>query len=132
MSATEIMERAADVIDEKGWCKRSFQNAQGEVCVLGALKLAAGFVDGKDNILAEFGWITDNNNTSALRNAAAYIELELSMGITRWNDTYCTDQNEATDMLRSVAKRWLNDPVTAEKVIRINLERRINHPESVW
>ena len=41
-NATLLLEKALDTLDERGWTKIRFKNGQGNLCVLGALRVADG------------------------------------------------------------------------------------------
>jgi hypothetical protein len=41
-TATLLMQKALSVLDERGWTKVRFMNRQGNVCLLGALRVADG------------------------------------------------------------------------------------------
>lgn len=45
LSPSELLEKAHDVIVERGWCQNSFEDREGRVCALGAL--AAAVNDGQ-------------------------------------------------------------------------------------
>lgn len=36
-----VLARAADVIRERGWCRGTYENEQGQVCALGSINVAA-------------------------------------------------------------------------------------------
>lgn len=40
-AAADILDRAADVIVERGWCQWQYEDAAGYVCVAGAIRCAA-------------------------------------------------------------------------------------------
>ena len=42
MSAADTLARTADVLERSGWCQGSFVNEAGEMCMLGALRVACG------------------------------------------------------------------------------------------
>lgn len=37
-----VLERAANIIKQRGWCQGAFTDSYGRVCAVGALRLAAG------------------------------------------------------------------------------------------
>jgi hypothetical protein len=41
-AAAVLMQKALTVLDERGWTKVRFKNRQGNVCILGALRVADG------------------------------------------------------------------------------------------
>jgi hypothetical protein len=89
----EIMDRAADLIDENGWCKGYFYDEMtGAMCVSGALMRAGSALSALYTDSAEC--------------VAVFIENHLDMFITTWNDQYCQDQGAATELLRTEAKRY--------------------------
>ncbi len=36
----EVLERAADILEQNGWCRRSYEDSRGHHCVLGAIGVA--------------------------------------------------------------------------------------------
>lgn len=40
--ASKLLLKAAAVIEDRGWCQWSYESLDGRVCLLGALKVAAG------------------------------------------------------------------------------------------
>lgn len=41
--ALAILERANEVLDERGWCQHQTMNARGQVCAVGAIQEASRF-----------------------------------------------------------------------------------------
>lgn len=37
MNAADVLDKAADVIVERGWCQREYEGEDGRVCVVGAM-----------------------------------------------------------------------------------------------
>lgn len=40
MTAEEVLARAADILEQKGWLQNEWQDAEGRCCILGALARA--------------------------------------------------------------------------------------------
>jgi hypothetical protein len=91
----QIMDRAADLLDEKGWCRgRHYDERTGAMCMEGALRQTAC------SPTRSPAWV------STLNRVSNFIENHLEMFITTWNDQHCQDRNEATELLRTEAKRY--------------------------
>jgi hypothetical protein len=71
----DVLQRALDVLDRDGWCKGTLQNADGQLCLMGALQKGAaiefGYIkaeeripDGKHEI---HDWDLERTYRSALR-----------------------------------------------------------------
>jgi hypothetical protein len=96
MAPYEILEAAADYTETHGWTRCVAENAQGEVCLQGALWRGAGIriyedvdVDLLDSIHAAekvLSSVIDNH------------------WIAMWNDLTCKSKYEAVDALRLAAK----------------------------
>ncbi len=86
----EALERAAALIERRGWCRGKFRDEHGRVCLDFAL-LAAG----------------REHNEEARR----YVEEELTArglggaGVVVWNDDHARDEEEVLDVLRHAARR---------------------------
>jgi hypothetical protein len=94
----EIMERAADIIDEKGWHRGSLRNGDtGAVCLLGALRLAADPNDEMDSY-STYG--------PRLMKIIKFIQDDLGEAIADWNDGICKDKWMAIEMLQDKAKHY--------------------------
>lgn len=50
METSEVLVKALEILEEKGWCKRELQNIKGEYCLMGAINKAAyGYGDYPSN-----------------------------------------------------------------------------------
>lgn len=85
------LERAADLIEESGWCRGRFRDISGRICIDFAL-VSADLV----------------NNSRARK----YVIEELrSRGVrcndlALWNDFQAAGSDDVIDLLRHAAKRW--------------------------
>jgi hypothetical protein len=93
MSVDEILDRAADIIDDRGWCQNHFQNDLGEVCVLGALNHAVY------PVLTCFVPL----DCGKLEPVGNFLRIPR---LPSWNDHTCKNRYEATEFLRGEAKRY--------------------------
>lgn len=90
LSPDEIMDRAADLLDEHGWCRNSYELQTGEMCVVGALDRAAMQTDESDTF----------------DDTVSFLMTTVGKDVTAWNDNICEDHYMATELLRSEAKRY--------------------------
>jgi hypothetical protein len=112
MSAADILEGAAGVLDVHGWGRgRYYRVENGHYCVIGAMRAAIGMdEDDVPNILREF---------PAFAEAVQFLALQITgrdefmpvCGITGWNDFACKGEDQATDTLRLAAKNLRNEAV---------------------
>jgi hypothetical protein len=81
-----ILRTAAEIQDEKGWCRETAQNDQGEVCPYGAMLLA----------LKKLGL-----DCSRMRDAEWRLReyLGVSMDYVCWNDYVCKNKSQAVAAL---------------------------------
>ncbi len=85
------LERAADLIEERGWCRGKFHDTSGRICI-------------------DFALVSSDlvNNARARR----YVLEELrSRGVrcndlALWNDFQAAGSDDVVDLLRHAAKRW--------------------------
>jgi hypothetical protein len=86
-----ILRTAADIQKEKGWCRETAQNLQGEVCLYGAMLLAI-----KKLLLDE----------SRLRDAEYRLReyLGISMDYVVWNDYVCKNKAQAVAALLGASR----------------------------
>lgn len=80
----EVLRRAADYIEQHGWCQNTMSTPSGRVCLVGALLAAA-----PDAGSAQVTRILDR----------------LGPGIVSWNDYVGRTKEEVTARLRSAAEQ---------------------------
>lgn len=91
LTPDEMMDRAADLIDEYGWGRGQFHNPEtGALCLAGALRRVSAL----------------SRSHSVLDEIHRSMHVHLGTYITVWNDKFCQDHHEATELLRSEAKRY--------------------------
>jgi hypothetical protein len=97
----QIMDAAADLIDERGWCTGNFESVSGELCLVGALCMAAYPPSLTINVV---------RSCAELNNVYRFMQVPLCGisigGLTEWNDHFCENRYQATELLRSEAKRF--------------------------
>ena len=88
MTPDQVLDRAADVIDELGHAKGFYQNqVTGAVCALGALNIA------KHGSI----WFTEPNE------AKRVLGMAVGGRISEWNDAHERTKDEVTSTMRAVA-----------------------------
>lgn len=92
------LERAADLIEERGWCRGRFRDEGGRICVDFAL-VSADIV----------------NNARARR---VVLDELRSRGVrcndlALWNDFQAQGSADVVDLLRHAAKRWTRQTATS-------------------
>lgn len=88
----EVLDKAADVIEVRGWCQRTLETGDGRVCMEGAISVACGVL-GHPSVGPQYS------------NALCAVGLHLGNLIPyRWNDAPGRDKYEVIDLLRTVAK----------------------------
>lgn len=103
----DLLEKAADVIFTQGHCKGQLENDKGEVCAVGALKVAAyGIAYNIYNEVSD-GVIFDNSYQALCNKLDPY-------AITTWNDLPETTAEQVMDTMKEVAKDLRN--ATSEQV----------------
>ncbi len=79
----ELLERAADVVQERGWTQGQLEDERGRVCARQALGIAAGRKPLQD------AWLFAVDQSGSLT-------------LARWNDSVCRSKRQCVAALR----RW--------------------------
>ena len=92
VTAADVLERAADLLEEFGWCQGQFgSKGYGSFCAIGAIFEAS--VD------------LSNRNFSALAAPLGYKDgSDLGASLSRWNDREGRTKEEVVALLRSGAE----------------------------
>lgn len=103
METAEILNKAADVIEERGWYQGLSQDPDGTgVCALGAICVAVGL---DPHALAELGEGDDAAARAGVEAADALEDwLGLDLPVTQWNDEYVDTAEQVVTALREAAK----------------------------
>lgn len=94
------LRKAADIVNVQGWTKGSMRNAEGQVCVLGALRIATA---GKA-VWADM-WDTIGEEEADRFHKARYVLHNwLGTAPTVWNDTIANTKQEVILVLLKAAR----------------------------
>lgn len=88
----DILNGAADVLDEKGWCQGRYQNDKGEYCPAGAM------IHYADSLLELEG-------VKGVDIAMRILHDEVNNYVTSWNDKPERTKEEVISALRSAAQK---------------------------
>lgn len=101
MNIAEVLTRAADVIDERGWCQGEAWAPGGQVCAHGAIWEALGI----DRIDYDQGELTTGARP-VFGAACDAIRRHIGPGrsVTGWNDEPGRTKDDVTAALRAAAK----------------------------
>ena len=103
MTISDVLSRAADAIQERGHCKGNFVDAAGNLCVAGALYLAAGLpVVGIAK--PRDGWDAAKSYADADEAAAAFRRY-VGSSVYTWNDQPERTKEEVVAALRAAAEQ---------------------------
>ena len=91
------LERAADLIEQRGWCQGRFKDDDGRICLDFALISA----DLERN--ADARWCVSKELQ------ARGVSCD---GLVSWNDGQARDKSEVVELLRQSARRWPPPPRT--------------------
>jgi hypothetical protein len=103
---SEILEQAADVIEQRGWTTHTTYDGKGRVCAWGAMLVAAGW-DPRVMSLSRERMDSLDAAARIARSARRFVDnhmLSLFGSVTSWNDMPGRTKQEVLDMLRSAAK----------------------------
>ncbi len=80
----KVMYRAADLLEERGWCRNTLWNEKGEMCILGAIQTVANISDGVEKRLSRYLGVPFFN-------------------MVKWNNDICSSKEEVITLLREAA-----------------------------
>lgn len=112
MTPAEILDRAAIVIDYQGWTQGLFQDFDGKVCAIGAMRMGAGlYADPRREHLHV-------EPHELIEAKCAMCHAVKRFHVHHWNDEPGRTKGEVTSMLRAVAAtlRARTTPVTQAPV----------------
>ena len=96
LDVADVLEAAADVIEERGWCQNFLMSEDGRVCLMGAVIVATG------EDLVPFQTVCGRDPMA--ERAFGVVEEFLGRWPSVWNDHAAQDKYEVIDLLKSVAK----------------------------
>ncbi len=108
---SDVLDHAANLIDEWGWARSHFVGSKGAMCHLGAINAAAGFHVHEQN--GDGTWdfrVRDVAGEGRLAYEAQAYDRRVTADpagyqtITGWNDTACKSKREAVAKLREAAE----------------------------
>jgi hypothetical protein len=92
MKSSEICDAAATLINERGWARGSYEDPDGRLCIMGALRRA----------------MHDNDATIEdvirARIAVHYRLPKYAPDVVIWNDQFARTQEEVTTIFRAAAQ----------------------------
>lgn len=94
-SVAQVLEDAADHIEQKGWCQGEYEADGGAVCAVGALDYATG--------VSARGWLFGP--------AHRVFQRRLGLHIENWNDAPERTAHEVIDELKLAAKDIRNGEI---------------------
>jgi hypothetical protein len=97
VNTAEILNKAADVIDERGWTQGEYENCAGGVCARGAIFVAVGL----NPLAAAFG--SDSAACSDAEYTSVRFRNWLGVMISGWNDDSGRTPEQVTSALRECA-----------------------------
>jgi hypothetical protein len=99
----EVLRKAADLIEQRGWAQRRFEDANGRLCIHGAIHLVVS------RLAVRNDWDRDSLSTAAWHQFLEYILAEgvepdlVRLGFMRWNDSPERTKEEVVRALREAA-----------------------------
>lgn len=96
MKPSEVLERAHDVIVERGWCQNRFEDAEGRVCALGAVGVA---VD------SPFPWLPFAGQFDTYAGAESFLFREAGGPASRYNDHPGASKEDVLLLFKRAAER---------------------------
>lgn len=104
MNTADILDKAADLIEERGWHQGDYVGPTGCLCPYGAMYLAVGITPaGRGNTNDWPGWTPDRGGPflDAARWLARYLR---GRAVSVWNDAEGRTKEEVVSTLRAAAQ----------------------------
>jgi hypothetical protein len=102
VNTSEILTRAADLIEQRGWNQGWYVNACGGLCARGAIYAAAGheplFLDVNGD------WFAPVMNDRDVDRAERFLDGFVGVHAASWNDTVARSAADVTAALRGAAE----------------------------
>jgi hypothetical protein len=95
-TVADVLDRAADVIAERGLCKRDYEGRDGSVCAVGAIRVA---VTGRARTGFSLGQFV------TYKSASDWASDVVGSPVARWNDAQERTADEVIAALREAARR---------------------------
>ena len=90
LTPADVLDRAADLIEEKGWCQHRYKGYFGAYCALGAIN--------------EINYGNPSGVVGTKAEAEVLLEGKLGLDVARWNDAWEQTAEAVIDTLRDVAR----------------------------
>ena len=103
MKSSNILEDAADYIEQHGWCQQDYFNANGNVCTQGAIMAVRTRYEA-DNINIYSTSNDIDTITEAFLEALDQVSLFVGDAVSLWNDDPDRTKEEVVKTLRKVAE----------------------------
>ncbi|OZE35651.1 MULTISPECIES: hypothetical protein [unclassified Rhodococcus (in: high G+C Gram-positive bacteria)] len=105
MNAQEVLTKAADLIEVKGWTRGQFQDEAGCLCTVGAIILAGGgsFKYDEDGRPDDYEDPADTG--FGITDAFKALEELVGQELVTWNDGLDRDKSDVVNAMRAAAKR---------------------------
>lgn len=100
MTNAEVFRSAAAIIQKRGWCKDGYYNANGNVCLVGAVTQALGQGIETPEMLVSPWQVEDS---AVMRRLIKVLRADGMWEVARWNDEPERVVTEVIDLLESAA-----------------------------
>lgn len=120
MNNYEMLNAAADYIQENGWCRGELRDGIGRVCAVGSIYAVAYEFDTK---LTSGDYYMNSDKAAAREHLAAYLDLVepedidgcYADAIPDWNDTVARSATEVIQALRAAAMTATDAPLAVKE-----------------
>lgn len=102
MNTSEILDKAADLIDERGLAKGWYCGPGGTLCARGAIYAAAGYEPEPDG--SDHDWIAGLLRHDEVMRAEVLIDQVIGYVVSQWNDAPERTAAEVATALRGAAE----------------------------
>lgn len=100
-TAADLIDKAIEVINEKGWCQNTMENEHGQVCTLGALERARHqLFHGLQESAEVFASIRNYVDAKHAIGEVIAARVPHSTNIPTWNDVYAESADDVIEVLK--------------------------------
>ena len=86
MKPSEILYRAIEILDERGWCRRQYEDDKGRCCAMGAIR----FIERRNDAFSAF--------------TRPALQRSIGGTIVNFNDNEARDKRHVQQKMRKAAK----------------------------
>lgn len=106
ITPADVLDRAADLLEERGWTRYTLESDTGCLCAVGAINVA-WFGKPRGSVVSgvwECGSIQEQAISALVTEVSPYA-IEPRYGVMDWNDEFAKNKRQVVATMRRVAKK---------------------------